>query len=60
MKAIKIKENELSQVRKGEVINFKKIKENYTTIFGETALVIEFNDGTETSIIESDYRIIND
>lgn len=60
MKAIKIKENELSQVRKGEVINFKKIKEIYITIFGETALVIEFNDGTETSIIESDYRIIND
>ena len=58
MKAIKLYENELSQVKKGEVINFKRIKEEYKTIFGQDALILEYEDGNEISIIKEEYEII--
>ena len=58
MKAIKLCDNELDQIKTDEVINFKKIKEEYKTIFGQDALVIEFEDGNERMIIKEEYKII--
>ena len=58
MKAIKLNDNELDQIKAGDVINFKRIKEEYKTIFGQDALVIEFEDGNETIIIKEEYKII--
>lgn len=58
MKAIKLNENELDQVKKGEIINFKRIKEDYKTIFNQDALILEFEDGNEISIIKDEYKII--
>ena len=60
MKAVKIIDNELSQVKKGEVINFVSIKEKTKNIYGDDMLLLDLGKGNETYIIADEYKIEND